>query len=103
MGKTGTDTTFRFDAGDLTLDEIARRASDMWADLPWDRESLARLKRDGLTFDGLNLGGACPYRFALDAGGLTVVTAEPDDLAGTLLDLWQVHFLRGFRSRYLAA
>lgn len=103
MDKAARDMTFSFDAGALTRDEIARRTADMWADLPWDRESLARLKRDGLVLDGLNLGGACPYRLAPDDAGQVVVSVVPAEYAETLIDLWRLHFLRGFRARPLAA
>ncbi|WP_454882604.1 hypothetical protein [Sphingomonas oryzagri] len=103
MEKAARDTTFSFDAGALTPDEVARRTADMWADLPWDRESLSRLKRDGLVLEGLNLGGACPYRFTLDDAGQIVVSAPVAEHAETLIDLWRLHFLRGFRARPLAA
>jgi hypothetical protein len=103
MDKAARDMTFSFDAGALTLDEVARRTADMWADLPWDRESLARLKRDGLALEGINLGGACPYRFAFDDAGEVVVSVASAEHAETLIDLWRLHFLRSFRARPLAA
>ena len=103
MDKAARDMTFSFDAGALTAEEVARRTADMWADLPWDRESLARLKRDGLSLGGLNLGGASPYRFTRDDAGQVVVSAATTEHAETLIDLWRLHFLRGFRARPLAA
>ena len=88
-----------FDAGGFTAQDISRMTADMWADLLWDRDTQARLKRDGLTIDALNLGGACPYRFAPGENGHVIVTLAPTDQAATLIDLWRVHFLRGILPR----
>lgn len=88
-----------FDPGALTLDDITRRTADMWADLLWDKDTQARLKRDGLAIDALNLGGACPYRFAPGDNGHVIVTLASTNQAETLIDLWRVHFLRGILPR----
>jgi hypothetical protein len=100
--ETGKLAKFGFDSNGLPAGDIARRASDIWADLPFDRESLAALKRDGLMLDGVNLGGPCPYQIATGDGGLVIVNVAGPD-AETLLDLWRMHFLRGLRSHTLAA
>jgi hypothetical protein len=102
MDRTGKQVDFSFDSGDLAVDDIARLTADMWADLAFDRDALAALKRDGLTLDGINLGGVVPYRFEINDDGHVRVTAIGDH-AETLLDLWRVHFLRGLRPRNLAA
>lgn len=93
---------FSFDSAGLTPEEVARLTADIWADLPFDRESLAALKRDGLALDGLNLGGASPYRFRASENDQIVVEATGPDV-DTLLDLWRIHFRRILRPRHLAA
>ncbi|WP_454883443.1 hypothetical protein [Sphingomonas oryzagri] len=102
MEQTGKQVDFSFDSGGLAVDDIARLTADMWADLAFDRDALAALKRDGLTLDGVNLGGLAPYRFAVGDDSDVRVTAIGDH-AEMLLDLWRVHFLRGLRPRNLAA
>jgi len=102
MTATGTEVDFSFDAGGFTAQDISRMTADMWADLPFDRDALGALKRDGLTLDGVHLGGPMPYRFepAGDDRIVLTVLAEPSD---ALLDLWKIHFRRGLRPRNLAA
>jgi hypothetical protein len=100
--ETGKQVGFSFDSGGLEPEQIAHLAADMWADLPFDRDALARLKRDGLIVDGTHLGGHCPYRFEAGEPDQVVVTAIGEH-ADELLDLWRVHFLRGLRPRTLAA
>lgn len=102
MDQPGTQVEFSFDSGGLAVDDVARLTADIWADLAFDRDALAALKRDGLTLDGINLGGPNPYRLDCDATGQVRVSALGDH-ADTLLDLWRVHFLRGLRPRNLAA
>jgi hypothetical protein len=100
--ETGKLVEYSFDAAGLDAESVARVTGDMWADLPFDRDALAALKRDGLTLDGLNIGGACPYRFEpLDGDQIAVTVAG--DQADVLLDLWRMHFQRGLRPRSLAA
>lgn len=102
MDQAGKRVDFSFDSGGLAADDIARMTADMWADLAFDRDALAALKRDGLTLDGINLGGHTPYRFDAEDTGQVRVSAGGEH-ADTLLDLWRVHFLRGLRPRNLAA
>lgn len=102
MDQPGKQVDFSFDSGGLALDHIARLSADMWADLAFDRDALAALKRDGLTLDGINLGGHNPYRFGIAEGGQVRVSAAGEH-ADTLLDLWRIHFLRGLPPRNLAA
>jgi hypothetical protein len=102
MDQTGKQVHLSFDSGGLAVEDIARLTADMWADLAFDRDALAALKRDGLTLDGINLGGPSPYRFDAGSAGQVRVAAFGDH-ADTLLDLWRVHFLRGLRPRNLAA
>ncbi|PXA86239.1 hypothetical protein DMC47_35270 [Nostoc sp. 3335mG] len=90
---------FSFDPGTLALDDIERRTADIWADLRWDMDAQARLKRDGLALDLLNLGGACPYRFAPGEDGQLVLTLAQTEHSETLIDLWRLHFLRSVRPR----
>jgi hypothetical protein len=97
-GKQGAS----FDAAGIAIDKIARLAADMWADLPFDRDALAALKRDGLVVDGLKLGGPCPYRFRDVDGGQMLITAS-GERADMLLDLWRVHFQRRLKPHNLAA
>jgi hypothetical protein len=98
----GKQVDFSFDSGGLAVDDIARLTADMWADLAFDRDALAALKRDGLVLDGINLGGHNPYRLEPVEGGQVRVAARGEH-ADALLDLWRVHFLRGLRPRTLAA
>lgn len=98
----GTGAEFSFDSAGLSVDEVARHTADMWADLPFDRDGLSALKRDGLALDGLNLGGHCPYRISVADNGQLRVGATGEQ-ADALLDLWRMHFLRGLRPRTLAA
>jgi len=98
----GKHVGFSFDSAGLSIDEMARLSADIWADLPFDRDALAALKRDGLIVDGLKLGGHCPYRFEILEDGQVLVTT-PGDQADRLLDLWRMHFQRGMKPRNLAA
>jgi hypothetical protein len=102
MDEMGKQVGFSFESGGLAPEEIARITADMWADLSFDRDALAALKRDGLSVDGLNLGGASPYRFVAGEDDQVIVRAEGPDV-DALLDLWRIHFRRGVRSRNLAA
>lgn len=102
MNETGKPFSISFDPGGLTLEDVARLSADIWADLPFNRDALAALKRDGLVLDGVNLGGPYPYRAVADENGKVQVTAEGPDQA-VLLDLWVMHFQREFRFRNLAA
>ena len=102
MDHPGKQVHFSFDSGDLAVDDVARLTAARWADLAFDRDALAALKRDGLMLDGINLGGLAPYRFAIGDDGHVRVTAIGEH-AEMLLDLWRVHFLRGLRPRTLAA
>jgi len=87
---------FSFDADGVAFNDIERIIADMWADLPFDRDALAGLKRDGLALDGINLGGPNPYHLmAREPGTITLAVSGPH--ADTLLDLWRIHFLRGLR------
>lgn len=89
---------YHFDAAGLDAEAVARLAADMWADLPFDRDALAALKRDGLMLDGLNIGGPCPYRIAALEGDRITVTADGDQ-ADVLLDLWRMPHTTGRRAR----
>ena len=99
MASIGDQQTHMFDPGDLSIDDIARRTADIWADLRFDRDTLARIRRDGLMLDGINLGGPSPFQFDSGVDGMVSVGAGSDDAAATLLDLWRLHFQRGLRSR----
>lgn len=95
-------THLRFESGGLAAEDLIRIAADMWADLPFDREALAGLKRDGIPLDKLHLGGPSPFVLTGgEADHFEVHVDGPD--ADTLLDLWRIHFLRGLRPRNLAA
>jgi hypothetical protein len=102
MTQEGKQVDFSFNCGGLAVDDVARLTADMWADLAFDRDALAALKRDGLMLDGINLGGHAPYRFEIDSADHVRVSTVGEH-AATLLDLWRVHFLRGLRPRNLAA
>jgi hypothetical protein len=98
--ENSVDFSFESDAG--ALDEIERLTAEHWADLLFNREALAALKRDGLALDGLHLGGQSPYRFRAGENGTLIVTAR-GERADTLIDLWRLHFLRLIKPRNLAA
>jgi len=98
----GKQVDYHFDAAGIDAEGVARLTADMWADLPFDRDALTALKRDGLLLDGLNIGGPCPYRIGSLEGDRIAVTADGDQ-ADVLLDLWRMHFQRGLRPRSLAA
>lgn len=91
---------FRFEAETMGLDEIRRLAADIWSDLAFDEATLARLKRDGLTLDGVRLTGPSPFVLTQHGRQIAVsiasFVADPDH-AATLLDLWRVHFMKGLR------
>lgn len=98
---------FRFDPGPLALDVIAQLTAAMWSDLAFDQSALAALKRDGLALDGVRLTGPCPYGFATLDGreielSLAPTITDPHQI-GLLIDLWQVHFMRGLRPGAIAA
>ncbi len=106
MGRTGKDVHFSFDPGQLTPDEIQRLAASMWSDLAFDEAALMRLKRDGLALDGVRLTGPSPYEIEAGGDGQIVVTVRPladPAHAEILLDLWQLHFVKGLRPGSLAA
>jgi len=102
MDGTGKEVEFSFESGGLSAPEVERVTANMWADLPFDREAIGALKRDGLVLDGVHLGGPMPYRFE-PAGDDRIVVIVAGADGQTLLDLWQIHFRRGLRPRNLAA
>lgn len=97
------NVTVSFDPGALTLDHVLRITRETWADLPFDRDALAVLKRDGLSLDGVKLGGTSPYRYDPAPDGTLLVTAGEGEAGAVLLDLWRLHFARALRSQGLAA
>lgn len=103
---TEKDVEYRFPAS-LALDEIQRLATDMWSDLAFDEQALARLRRDGLALDGLRLTGPTPFQIASAGSDELVVTIAPsvsDPMhIATLLDLWRLHFMKGLRPGSIAA
>jgi len=104
---TGKSVEFRFETGTMGLDEIRQRAADMWSDLAFDEAALARLKRDGLTLDGVRLTGPSPFLLNQEddhqiAVAIASFVTEPDH-AAMLLDLWRVHFMKGLRPGSVAA
>jgi hypothetical protein len=104
---TGISVNYSFDPGALALDDIRRLAADMWSDIAFDEAVLARLKRDGLTLDGVRLTGPSPFEIrASDNGPVTVSiasTVSDPAHAESLLDLWRVHMMKGLRPGSLAA
>ena len=102
MDEPGNRVSFSFESGGLSADDVERLTADMWADLAFDREALANLKRDGLALEGINLGGHSPYRFEPGEADEIRVTTSGEH-ADILLDLWRIHFRRGLRPRNLAA
>ena len=107
MKITGKSVDFSFELGLLSLADVQRLATDMWSDLAFDEAALERLKRDGLTLDGVRLTGPSPFAIEdLGDGQLKVMIdpaiAHPDHV-DALLDLWRVHFVRGLRPGSLAA
>ena len=102
-GAMGQTTEYRFDPGDLGLDEINRLAHDMWSDIGFDDAALARLRRDGLTLEGIRLRGPFPYHIDRPEGSTVRVRVEDGAPADVLLDLWRLHFSRGLRPGNLAA
>lgn len=99
--------TFRFDPGPLDLRDVERMTAAMWSDLAFDQSALAAFRRDGLALDGVRLTGPCPYELAAAGDGYIDVTVSPavadPQPAGLLIDLWQVHFMRGLRPGSIAA
>jgi hypothetical protein len=98
---------FRFEAETMGLDEIQRLAADIWSDLAFDEATLAALRRDGLTLDGVRLTGSSPFLLTQEEGHRIAVAIAPfvtePDHAATLLDLWRVHFMKGLRPGNIAA
>jgi hypothetical protein len=101
--KAGTDMEYQFDPGSLDLAQVQRLAEDMWSDLAFDDAALARLKRDGLVLDGVRLTGPIPYQLAQDENCSIRVSAGDHPHAAILLDLWQLHFVKGLRLGSIAA
>lgn len=77
----------------LEADECAQRSAHIWADLAFDGQAKASLKRDGLDLRELRLTGAMPWRFEAGETGHIRVVIEPGPHAGDYLDLFRLWFI----------
>lgn len=75
---------------------LAARSVELWAELAFDQDAHAILKRDGLDPAALRLTGPHPFAYEAAPGGTIAVTARAADepSAEALLDLFRIYFLR---------
>ncbi len=88
---------FLSEPGDLDPAKAAALTANLWADIAFDDDAHAALRRDGLDPDALRLTGPNPFSFALSPDNKALVVTAPGAEAGrdeALLDLFRIYFLR---------
>lgn len=89
---------YSFEIDSLDLERCTMLVTQIWADLAFDSDVCAGLKRDGLAFKGLRLTGPMPFMFAQHGSGSINVSTKSVANRDALLDLFRLAILPRLRS-----
>ena len=90
---------YSFETGGLGLESCDTLVAQIWADLAFDGDAHAALKRDGLALKGLRLTGPMPFVLTQNGPGSISVSTKSAANRDALLDLFRLAILPRLRSR----
>jgi hypothetical protein len=89
---------YSFETDGLGLERCNTLVAQIWADLAFDSDAHAALKRDGLALGGLRLTGPMPFVLTQHGSGSFSVSTKSAANRDALLDLFRLAILPRLRS-----